>query len=149
MDLRRDMIKLKVPNRSIDLAFIDICGEYTGGIYSWIKLNKYKFTKNAFVSLTTIANSRSTSRHMEIGWMSKKGMLASPKYIEKLIPTRITKGVYPTNNTANYMADCWAAMFHHQLCKKPTKNNNHFVHQILYRSPDNKRQNMAVTTIQL
>lgn len=143
-------------NPFIDLAFIDLCGEYTPGISQWLHNNRRCFETDAIISITCQANGRYYDREWSKQALKKRYKITSkPEYVGRnLIPFIHTLGSYPSDSTKEYTADCWAAMMHTDLFGKPKKKtwvskpNNHYIQQILYRSP-HKKQNMSVTTFRV
>lgn len=132
----------------IDFAFLDLCGEYKADVSDWLYENRQHFAKGAIVSITTQANSRSQNRvAFWKEWRQPYDLYLEEDNCDR--PKSVCKlGAYPPNHTGNYFADFYALMIHWDLCQKTPSTKNHFVQQILYRSP-NKKQNMAVTTIKM
>jgi hypothetical protein len=151
--------KVKMP-QLVDLAFIDLCGEWTDEVALWFQKNRTAFAKGGIVSVTTTANGRNRKqvinpyeelnpRECAEKWVKTYGVKAKPEYTGgKLIPHHDEFGEYPEEPTESFTADCWATLIHSDLFGIPTRNNNHYVQQLRYRSPG-KRQNMAVTTFRV
>lgn len=140
----------------IDSAFIDLCGEYTPSVGRWLHDSRDYFYKGAIVSLTTQTNGRYYTRHTYRGGAEGSidrlknhyKITTRPEYCgQKLIPEIHEPFGEYTWRTECHTADCWAAMFHADMCGKPTKRNNHYFQQFTYRAPKPNKQNMTVTTI--
>lgn len=128
----------------IDLAFIDLCGEYKAEIGEWLYVEGHyghSFAKGAIVSVTTQANSRSEGRNAVIS-RAYRGDMTHHDIVKVIEAPQLVCGAYPANHTSNYCGDYYSAMIYNDL------NASEIVHRVLYRSP-HKKQNMMVTTVRI
>lgn len=120
------------PKRFIDLAFIDICGEYTSSTRSWIQRNHQFFTRGATISLTTQTNPRSIQKE----WYNHLSL------IDTGVPDEIG-GEYP-GHSGNFCGDIYTTQLRQDIGVK----NCWFTSRFFYKSPG-KSYRMMVSTLQI